>query len=113
MIDGCRPRCSGHAEVAELNRRFDATRHQSAARRPHYESWCQEVADSTTWRRFCRIPLDGAVPHRTTLMKLTTRCGIAAVEGLNETLLAKAVEAKVLRTSRLRAEATVIPANVA
>ncbi len=46
-----------------------------------YESLCREVADSITWRRFCRIPLDGAVPHPTTLMKLTTRCGSAAVDG--------------------------------
>ena len=63
-----------------------------------YESLCREVSDSITWRRFCRIPLDGTVPHPTTLMKLTTRCGTAAVEGLNEALLAKAAEAKVLRT---------------
>ena len=34
-----------------------------------YESLCREVADSIRWRRFCRIPLDGAVPHPTTLMK--------------------------------------------
>lgn len=78
-----------------------------------YESLCREVSDSITWRRFCRIPLDGAVPHPTTLMKLTTRCGSAAVEGLNEALLAKAAEAKVLRTNRVRADTTVIAANVA
>jgi len=51
----------------------------------------------------CRIGLDGSVPHPTTLMKLTTRCGSAAVDGLNQALLAKAVEAKLLRTTRLRA----------
>ena len=78
-----------------------------------YESLCREVSDSITWRRFCRTPLDGAVPHPTTLMKLTTRCGSAAVEGLNEALLAKAAEAKVLRTNRVRADTTVVPANVA
>src|ERR1700758_3900631 len=78
-----------------------------------YESLCREVADSITWRRFCRIPLDGRVPHPTTLMKLTTRCGSAAVDGLNEALLAKAAEAKLLRTTRVRADTTVVPANVA
>ena len=78
-----------------------------------YESLCREVADSITWRRFCRIPLEGAVPHPTTLMKLTTRCGPAAVEGLNEALLAKAAEAKVLRTNRVRVDTTVVPGNVA
>jgi len=70
------------------------------------------VSDSITWRRFCRIPLDGVVPHPTTLMKLTTRCGSAAVEGCNEALLTKAAEAKLLRTARLRADTTVVPANV-
>ena len=77
-----------------------------------FESLCREVTDSITWRRFCRIPLDGTVPHPTTLMKLTTRCGSAAVDGLNEALLAKAAEAKLLRTTRLRADTTVVPANV-
>ncbi|ABG99539.1 probable transposase (plasmid) [Rhodococcus jostii RHA1] len=77
-----------------------------------YESLCREVSDSFTWRRFCRIPLDGSVPHPTTLMKLTTRCGAAAVVGLNEALLAKATEAKVLRTTKLRADTTVVPSNV-
>ena len=63
-----------------------------------YESLCREVSDSITWRRFCRIAIDQPVPHPTTLMKLTTRCGSAAVDGLNEALLAKAAEAKLLRT---------------
>jgi IS5 family transposase len=35
------------------------------------------------------------------------------VDGLNEALLAKAAEAKLLRTSRVRADTTVVPANVA
>jgi transposase, IS5 family len=78
-----------------------------------YESLCREVADSISWRRFCRIPLDGQVPHPTTLMKLTTRCGPAAVDGCNEALLARAAEAKLLRCARLRADTTVVPANVA
>src|SRR5688572_7856708 len=78
-----------------------------------YESLCREVSDSITWRRFCRIPLDGRVPHPTTLMKLTTRCGPAAVDGCNEALLAKAAEARLLRTTRLRADTTVVPADVA
>ena len=32
-----------------------------------YESLCAEVGDSISWRRFCRIGLDGRVPHPTTL----------------------------------------------
>jgi transposase, IS5 family len=78
-----------------------------------FESLCAEVSDSITWRRFCRIPLDGKVPHPTTLMKLTSRCGEEAVAGLNEALWAKAAGAKLLRTARVRADTTVISANVA
>jgi transposase, IS5 family len=78
-----------------------------------YESLCREVGDSISWRRFARIGIDGRVPHPTTLMKITSRCGEAAVAGLNETLWAKAAEARVLRTHRVRADTTVIPANVA
>ncbi len=77
-----------------------------------YESLCAEVSDSISWRRFCRIGLDGTVPHPTTLMKLTTRCGEAAVAGLNEALWAKAAGAKLLRTARVRADTTVIAANM-
>src|SRR5262250_2509694 len=78
-----------------------------------FESLCAEVSDSITWRRFCRIPLDAKVPHPTTLMKLTSRCGEQAVAGLNEALWAKAAQDKLLRTARVRADTTVISANVA
>ena len=77
-----------------------------------FESLCREVSDSLTWRQFCRIGIDQPVPHPTTLMKLTTRCGSAAVDGLNEALLAKAVEAKLVRCSRIRVDTTVVPSNV-
>ena len=77
-----------------------------------YESLCAEVSDSISWRRFCRIGLDGRVPHPTTLMKLTTRCGEVAVAGLNEALWAKAAGARLLRTGRVRADTTVISADV-
>jgi transposase, IS5 family len=78
-----------------------------------YESLCREVADSISWRRFCRISLGVRVPHPTTLMKITARCGDAAVAGLNEALLAKAAAAKLLRTDKVRADTTVVGADVA
>jgi len=77
-----------------------------------FEPVCREVADSLAWRRFCRIPLGTRVPHPTTLMKITSRCGEAAVEALNEALLAKAAEAKVIRLDRVRADTTVVEADV-
>src|SRR5271154_4271826 len=78
-----------------------------------FEPLCREVADSISWQRFCRIPFGGAAPHPTTVMKITTRCGTSAIDGLNEALLAKAAGAKVLKTNELRADTTVVPANVA
>jgi IS5 family transposase len=78
-----------------------------------YESLCAEVSGSISWRRFCQIPMDGRVPHPTTLMKLTTRCGETPAEGLNEALPARAAGQKLLRAGRVRAGTTVIPANVA
>ena len=78
-----------------------------------YESLCREAGDSISWQRFCRIPFGARVPHPTTLMKITTRCGDAAVAGLNEALLAKAAAAKLLRTDKVRADTTVVEADVA
>jgi transposase, IS5 family len=78
-----------------------------------YELLCREVADSISWQRFCRIPLGGRVPHPTTLVKLTRRVGEQTVEALNQALLHRAAEHKLLRTHKLRADTTVIAANVA
>lgn len=78
-----------------------------------YEALCREVADSISWQRFCRIPLGVRVPHPTTLMKLSTRCGDAAVAGLNEALLVKAAGQRLVRTDKVRADTTVVEAAVA
>jgi len=72
-----------------------------------FEPLCREVADSISWQRFCRIPLGVAVPHPTTLMKITTRCGTQAIEELNDALLAKALGARVIKTNKVRADSTV------
>ena len=78
-----------------------------------YETLCREVTDSISWLRFCRIPLGTRVPHPTTLMKITTKCGDSAVAALNEALLVKAAQAKLLRVNRIRADTTVVAAAVA
>ena len=78
-----------------------------------FEALCREVGDSISWQRFCRIPFGTRVPHPTTLMKLTRRCGESVVAGLNEALLAKAAAAKLLRTDKVRADTTVVEAAVA
>lgn len=77
-----------------------------------WETLCKEVSDSFTWRRFCRIALDGRVPDPSTLMKLTKRLGPGLVEELNAGLLSLAVERRVLRSRRLRVDTTVVEADV-
>src|SRR5260370_21388186 len=64
------------------------------------ETLCAEVADSISWRRVCRIPLGGQVPHPTTLVKLTSRCGSAAGEGLHEAVWGPAGGQGARRASR-------------
>lgn len=77
-----------------------------------YETLCKEVADSFTWRRFCRIALDGRVPDPSTLMKLTKRLGPGLLDELNAGLLLLAVERRVLRSRRLRVDTTVVEADI-
>jgi transposase, IS5 family len=77
-----------------------------------YESLCAEVTDSVSWLRFARIPIGGSAPHPSTLMKITTRCGPELVKELNDALVAKAVEAGVVEMQWLRADTTVVPADI-
>jgi transposase, IS5 family len=77
-----------------------------------YQTLCGEVADSISWRRFCRIPLDQPVPHPTTLSKLVGRAGAEVLDQLNAALLAKLAGEKVLRCRKLRIDTTVIEADI-
>jgi IS5 family transposase len=77
-----------------------------------YESLCREVADSISWRRFCRLPLDRPVPHPTTLVKLVRRAGPEVVEQLNSALLGKLADDKLLRGRKLRVDTTVVEADI-
>ncbi len=78
-----------------------------------FESVCEQVSDSISWRRFCRLSIDARVPEATTLMKLTSRCGSALTDALNDALIIKAVAAGVVSTDRVRVDTTVVEANVA
>ncbi len=77
-----------------------------------YETLVQEVSDSIQWRRFCRLSLDARVPHSTTLIKLTKRFGPAVLEELNQLVVEKAREEKLIRGRKLRVDTTVIEADI-
>src|SRR5215207_7251080 len=76
-----------------------------------YQTLVREVADSFSWRLFCRIALHGRVPDSTTLIKLTHRLGPELLEQLNAELLQVAVERRVLRSRRLRIDSTVVESD--
>jgi IS5 family transposase len=73
---------------------------------------CREVADSIGWRRFCGIGLDRPVPHPTTLVKLVGRAGPEVIQQLNAALLGKLANGKLLRGRKLRADTTVVEADI-
>jgi IS5 family transposase len=77
-----------------------------------YESLCREVADSISWRRFCRIGLDRPVPHPTTLVKLVRRAGPEVIERLNAALVDKLAKDRLLRGRKLRVDTTVVEADI-
>jgi IS5 family transposase len=77
-----------------------------------YEALCEEVSDSVSWRLFCRVPFGERAPHPSTLEKITSRCGQGAVDQLNEVLLKKGHEQKLLKLGKVRADTTVVPADV-
>jgi hypothetical protein len=52
-----------------------------------YERLCTAVADSLSWRRFCRIGLEVSVPDESTIRKITRRCGPELIEALNAELM--------------------------
>jgi transposase, IS5 family len=77
-----------------------------------YETLVREVQDSLTWRRFCRINLDQKVPDATTLIKARKRYGEETIRQLNQTLVQKLKEEKILKHRKLRTDTTVMEANI-
>ena len=70
------------------------------------------MADSISWRRFCRIGLDRPVPHPTTLVKLVRRAGPEVIAQLNAALLEKLADDRLLRGRKLRVDTTVVEADI-
>ena len=77
-----------------------------------YEVLVKEVKDSFAWRRFCHLSLDDRVPDSTTLIKLTHKYGEDTVCALNEALVLKLKEGKVVRGKKLRIDTTVVESDI-
>ena len=61
-----------------------------------YESLVKEVNDSFSWRRFCQLSFNEPVPDVTTLIKLTHKYGEETVKTLNDTLVMKLKEERLV-----------------
>ena len=77
-----------------------------------YETLVKEVKDSFTWRRFCHLSLKDRVPDDTTLIKLTHKYGEDTLRELNDGLVLKLKEEKVIRGRKFRMDTTVMEANI-
>ena len=77
-----------------------------------YEQLCVQIGDSISWRRFCRIGLEASVPDESTVRKLTRRVGAETVEELNRLLLALVNERGDVALDRVRADSTVVEADI-
>jgi IS5 family transposase len=77
-----------------------------------YEVLVKEVKDSFAWRRFGHLSLDDRVPDSTTLIKLTHKYGEDTVRALNDALVLKLKEGKVVRGRKLRIDTTVVESDI-
>lgn len=77
-----------------------------------YARLCAAVADSLSWRRFCRIVLEASVPDESTIRKITRRCGPELIETLNVQLLEVARERGAVDLARVRVDTTVVEADI-
>jgi len=77
-----------------------------------YEVLVKEASDSLVWRRFCHLTLGDRVPDSTTLIKLTHKYGADTVANLNDALLLKLKEGKVVRGKKLRIDTTVVESDI-
>jgi len=77
-----------------------------------YESLVEEVNDSVSWRRFCRISLSARVPDASTLIKLTNGPCQGLADEVHEGVIKRLGEKKVLRSRRLRVDTTVVEADI-
>lgn len=77
-----------------------------------YEALVKEVKDSFMWRRFCHLSLKDPIPDDTTLIKLTHKYGEDTLDDLNDAIVLKLKEEKVIKGKKLRMDTMVTEANI-
>lgn len=78
-----------------------------------YDLVVKEVSDSLKWRKFCHLDITDRVPDRSTLIKLTAKYGgEEVINKINDCILEKAKEKKIIKGKKLRLDTTVVEANI-
>jgi IS5 family transposase len=77
-----------------------------------YDELTFHVADSQTYRTFCRIGLTDEAPKRSTLAENIKRIKASTLEQINRVILGAANEAGIERGRKVRIDSTVTEANI-
>jgi len=77
-----------------------------------FETLEEAVKDSIKWRIFCHIALSANVPDASTLEKLTTLFGPKTIDAINQELVNKLKEQKIVTGEKLRLDSTVMESNI-
>jgi len=77
-----------------------------------YETLERQVNQNLVLKKFCRIPLNKSAPDSTTLIKLNQKYGEDIIKELNQQLMKKLVNRKIIRGRKLRVDTTVVESNI-
>ncbi|HWL84965.1 MAG TPA: ISNCY family transposase [Polyangiaceae bacterium] len=77
-----------------------------------YEELAFQLADSTSIRAFCRIPLSATPPKKSTLQSNIKRVTAKTVEKVNQLLIRYAQEQKIEMGRKVRSDCTVVETNI-
>lgn len=76
---------------------------------------CALVDDRISWRKFCRIPWTESVPHPSSLTKIRQRLDASGgdhMAALNDYLVRKASEERLVKARKVRVDTTAVEANI-
>ena len=77
-----------------------------------YEQLAFHLADSRTYRRFCRLGIDDAAPSKSRLQKNIKRVRAETWETINQMVVRKAEELGIETRDKVRTDCTVVDANI-
>ena len=77
-----------------------------------YENLVPVIAKTPMYKVFCHIPMDQDVPTDTALMKITKRYGEESIQEINDILVTKLIELKLVKGKRIRVDSTVVEGNI-